>query len=111
MEKIFKHPGIGDRFRRIAWVGVMLVGAIAAACSWNGPYTVAVSVEPMVAHCRNLGTVVAVADMGAAPFHPKYLYSAQDSVLRTAEMMAATHVVWVNDFYFAAALAAYHCQD
>lgn len=97
--------------RRIAWAGVVLGVAIAAACSWHAPYTVAVSVEPMLARCRNLGTVVVLADMGGIGIHPKYQYDAQDSVLRRAEAMSATHVVWVSEHYFAAAAAAYHCQD
>lgn len=111
MLKTAKCPPFKSRIRRIARVGLVLGAAMAAACSWQEPYTVAVSVEPMMVGCRNLGSVVALADMGSPQINPKFRYEAQDAVLRTAEMMAATHVVWVSDHHFAAALDAYHCED
>ncbi|MCU0539415.1 MAG: hypothetical protein MUF46_05950 [Desulfobacterales bacterium] len=104
-------PQFQRRIRRIARLGLVLGVAMAAACSWHEPYTVAVSVEPMMARCRNLGSVMALTDMGSLQINPKFRYGAQDAVLRTAEMMAATHVVWVSDHHFAAVLDAYHCQD
>jgi hypothetical protein len=84
---------------------------IACACSWNEPYSVSVGAGPAMSRCERLATVAAIADMGAFQIHTKYQYDAQESVLRQAEMMAATHVVWVGDYPFAAAADAYRCLD
>lgn len=85
--------------------------ASASACSWHQPYGVAVADESLMSRCEPLGTVTAIADMGALQIHPTYRYDAQNRALMQAEMMAATHVVWLGDYYFAAAAAAYRCLD
>jgi hypothetical protein len=90
---------------------MVVLAVAAAACSWSEPYTVLVGTEPMMVRCRSLGAVTALADVGGVSIHPKYAYSAQDAVLRKAEMMSATHVVWVSEHYAASAVDAYYCAD
>lgn len=85
--------------------------ASASACSWSEPYTAALAAESRMSRCERIGTVTAITDMGALQIHPKYRYDAQNRVLLQAEMMAATHVVWLGDYPFAAAAEAYRCPD
>jgi hypothetical protein len=48
--------------------------------------------------------------MGAPQINPKFTYDAQERVLRKAEMMDATHLVWIGDYSFAAAAMVYRCS-
>ncbi|MFO7707997.1 MAG: hypothetical protein R6V84_07470 [Desulfobacterales bacterium] len=85
--------------------------ALLSACSWYAPYTVAAVSESQTARCQYLGTAAAIADMGAPQVNPRFRCDAEHRVLRQAEMMAATHVVWLGNYPFAAAAAAYRCPD
>ena len=49
--------------------------------------------------------------MGAPQINPKFTYDAQERVLRKADMMHATHLVWMGDYPFAAAAMIYRCSD
>jgi hypothetical protein len=49
--------------------------------------------------------------MGAVQIHSKLTYDARDKVLRRAEMLKATHVVWLADYPSGASVMAYHCGD
>jgi hypothetical protein len=80
-------------------------------CASTEQYRVAVTVGPMVQNCDCLGYLSEIADMGAPQINPKFTYDAQDRVLRTADMMNATHLVWIGDYPFAAAAMIYRCSD
>ncbi len=97
--------------RALKWAMAVALIASASACSWHPPYAVAVADETRMGRCEPLGTVTAIADMGALQIHPMYHYDAQNRALMQAEMMAATHVVWLGEHYFAAAAAAYRCPE
>lgn len=80
-------------------------------CANTEPYRVAVTVEPMVRNCACLGYLSEIADMGALQINPKFTYDAQERVLRKADMINATHLVWIGDYSFAAAAMIYRCSD
>jgi hypothetical protein len=80
-------------------------------CADTEPYRVAVTVDPMARNCTCLGYLSEIADMGAPQINPKFSYDAQDRVLRKADMMNATHLVWIGDYSFAAAAMIYRCGD
>jgi hypothetical protein len=80
-------------------------------CANPEPYRLAVTMEPMVQGCTCLGYLSEIADMGASQINPKFTYDAQERVLRKAEMMNATHLVWIGDYSFAAAAMVYRCSD
>jgi hypothetical protein len=103
--KAVLNPGL------CVWAVLAALLPVMSACSWNEPYSVSAGVEPAMNRCAQLGTLMAIADMGAIQINTKYQYDAQATVLRQAEMMSATHVVWVGDYPFAAAATAYRCLD
>jgi len=74
-------------------------------------YRVAVTVDPMVQNCTCLGYLSGISDMGAPQINPKFTYDAQERVLRKADMMNATHLVWIGDYPFAAAAMIYRCSN
>jgi hypothetical protein len=80
-------------------------------CANGEPYRVAVTVEPMVRNCTCLGYLSEISDMGAPQINPKFTYDAQERVLRKADMMNATHLVWMGDYSFAAAAMIYRCGN
>lgn len=87
-----------------------LVAAAAAGCA-AGPSTVAVAEERMLSHCTYIATIAENSDMGAFQIHPKLTYDGRDMVLRRAEMLNATHVVFLADYPSASAAMAYHCPE
>lgn len=82
-----------------------------SGCVSRPPYTVSVAEEKAVMDCAYIDTIAENSDMGAIQIHPKFTYDARDKVLRRAEMLNATHVVWVADYPFGAAVMAYHCGN
>jgi len=80
-------------------------------CANSEPYRVAVTMDPMVRNCACLGYLSEIADMGAPQINPKFIYDAEERVLRKAGMMNATHLVWIGDYSFAAAAMIYRCGD
>ena len=80
-------------------------------CVYTEPYRVAVTVEPMVRNCTCLGYISEISDMGAPQINPKFTYDAQERVLRKADMMNATHLVWIGDYPFAATAMIYRCSN
>lgn len=80
-------------------------------CVNTEPYRVAVTVEPMVRNCTCLGYLSEISDMGAPQITPKFTYDAQERVLRKADMMNATHLVWIGDYSFAATAMIYRCSN
>jgi hypothetical protein len=94
-------------------VGIMLMLALAAAvgCSLRAPYSVTVAEEEMVRHCNYIAALSENSDMGAFQIHPKLTYDGRDAVLRKAELLNATHVVFLADHPSAAAVLAYHCPE
>jgi hypothetical protein len=83
----------------------------AAGCVSKPPYTVAVAEEKAVMNCTYIDVIAENSDMGAIQIHPKLTYDARDKVLRRAEMLNATHVVWLADYPFGAAVMAYQCGN
>jgi len=49
--------------------------------------------------------------MGAFQIHPKLTFDGRDRVLRRAEMLNATHVVWLADQPIGSVATAYHCPE
>lgn len=112
------HPGVQRQSKRtgagMAALGLGTAAALIAclsACCWTSPYHAAAVDESQAAHCQYMGTAAVITDMGAPQLHPKFHCDARNRVLQQAEMMAATHVVWLGDYPFAAAAAAYRCPD
>jgi hypothetical protein len=93
--------------------GMMLALAMTlmTGCAVGPPYAVAVAEERMVSHCTYIATISENSDMGAFQIHPKFIYDGRDIVLRRAEMLNATHVVFLADYPSASAVMAYHCPE
>lgn len=98
------------KLKRIGWALAAITWA-AAGCVTNAPYRVSVVEEKAVMHCTYIDAISENSDMGAFQIHPKLTYDARDKVLRRAELLKATHVVWLADYPFGAAVMAYHCGD
>jgi hypothetical protein len=94
-----------------AGVLLALVLTAIAGCAAGAPYSVAVAEERMVRHCTYISTISENADMGAFQIHPKFTYDGRDMVLRRAEMLNATHVVFLADYPSGSAATAYHCPE
>jgi hypothetical protein len=93
--------------------GVLLALAMTMlnGCAASRPYSVAVAEDRMVRHCTYIATVAENSDMGAVQIHPKLIYDGREMVLRRAEMLNATHVVFLADYPSASAAMAYHCPE
>lgn len=94
--------------------GILLLALAAAAsagCAAGGPYSVAVADERMVSHCTPIATLAENSDMGAFQIHPKLTYDGRDMVMRRAEMLNATHVVFLADYPSGSAAVAYSCPE
>jgi hypothetical protein len=89
-------------------VGVVLA---AAGCAASGPYSVAVAEKRVVAGCTYIDTLAENSDMGGFQIHPRLSGDARERVLRRAEMLNATHVVWIADYPFGSAAEAYYCAE
>lgn len=93
---------------RIGWALAVLMWAW-TGCMSKAPYTVSVAEEKTVAHCTYIDTISENSDMGALQISPKFTYDARDKVLERAEMMGATHIVWLADYPFGSSAMAYYC--
>jgi hypothetical protein len=93
---------------RIGWTLAALAWA-ATGCMFKAPYTVAVAEENAVGHCTYIGTISENSDMGSVQINPKFTYDARAKVLERAEMMGATHVVWLADYPSGSSAMAYYC--
>jgi hypothetical protein len=93
--------------------GILLaLAAVAiAGCTAAGSYSVAVADERMVRHCKPIATLAENSDMGAFQIHPKLTYDGRDMVMRRAEMLNATHVVFLADTPSGSAAIAYSCPE
>ncbi len=96
------------KVQRIAWVLAALLGAM-TGCAAKSPYTVAVAEEKSIGHCTYIDTISANSDMSAFQIVPKFTYDARDKVLERAEMVGATHIVWLADHSFGSSAMAYYC--
>jgi hypothetical protein len=92
-------------------VFLALVLLALSGCAGIGGYRVTETEEKLVANCTYIDTVTAFSDMGPFQIHPILTDDARDKVLRRAEMLNATHVVWVGDYYFGGAALAYYCWE
>jgi hypothetical protein len=92
----------------IAWALTALMGAM-TGCAAKAPYTVAVAEEKMIGHCTYIDTISANSDMGPFQITPRLTYDARDKVLERAEMVGATHIVWLADHSFGSSAMAYYC--
>lgn len=88
-----------------------LVMTAMAGCAASMPYSVAVADERMLGHCTYISTISENSDMGAFQIHPKLTYDGRDMVLRRAEMLNATHVVFLADYPSGSAAMAYFCPE
>ena len=95
---------------RTAWVFALVITAL-TGCVSNGPYSVAVAEEKAVQLCTYIDTLSENSDMGAFQIHPKLTFDGRDRVLRRAEMLNATHVVWLADQPIGSVATAYHCPE
>jgi hypothetical protein len=96
--------------KRIGWALAVLVW-VWTGCMPKAPYTVAVAEEKAVGHCTYIDTISENSDMGAVQISPKFSYDARDKVLQRAEMVGATHVVWLADHPFGSSAMAYYCGN
>jgi len=98
---------------KVIRAGMVLALAITAmaGCAAGVPYSVGVAEERMVRHCTYIGTIAENSDMGAFQIHPKYKFDGREMVLRRAEMLNATHVVFLADYPSGSAAMAYHCPE
>ena len=95
----------------LSGITLALAAAAIAGCAANGPYSVAVAEEIMVRHCTYIATLSENSDMGSFQIHPKFTYDGREMVLRKAEMLNATHVVFLADYPSGSAALAYHCPE
>jgi hypothetical protein len=82
-----------------------------AGCASTSVYSTVVAEEKMVVTCSYIDTIAENSDMGAFQIHPKLAYGGRERVLQRAEMLSATHVVWMTDYSFGSAAIAYRCSD
>jgi hypothetical protein len=59
--------------------------------------------------CVYIDTLAANADMGAFQIHPKLSRDGRESILERAQILEATHIVWLADHPFGAAAMVYRC--
>jgi hypothetical protein len=106
-------PPSGGEVIGLSSRGLFLTLALLAlgGCASFQTYRVAETEEKLVANCTYIDTVTAFSDMGPFQVHPILVDDARDKVLRRAEMLNATHVVWVGDYYFGGAALAYYCWE
>ena len=91
-------------------IGMLWVG-LCGGCAARGAPAVVAAEQKMVAHCTYVDTIVNLSNMGAPQVHPKFAYSGRSEVLRRAEQLDATHVVWLAEQPAGAAALAYRCGD
>jgi len=96
--------------KRIGWALAFLTWAL-SGCAAKPLYTVSAAEEKAVVNCTYIDTISENSDMGAIQIHPKLTYDARDHVLRRAEALNATHVVWLVDYPLGAAAMAYRCGN
>jgi hypothetical protein len=75
----------------------------------SGP--VAVAEEKVVKECVYIDTLSENSDMGAFQIHPKFSSSVREKVLKRAEMLGATHLVWLADYPVGACAMVYYCGN
>jgi hypothetical protein len=90
---------------------VVLMVVLSVGCAAQSTYSMVECEEEMVTPCTYLATIAENSDMGAFQIHPKYSYSGRDKVFKKAEMLHATHVVWLAEYPFGSAATAYRCTD
>jgi hypothetical protein len=97
--------------KRIGWVLLSLIWVLAGCCIIKAPYTVAVAEEKVLTHCTYIETISENTDMGAIQIHPNFNFAVRDKVLHKAEMLGATHVVWLADYSVGASAMVYYCGN
>jgi hypothetical protein len=90
---------------------LVLAAMLLAGCAARTAYSPQAAEEKMVAHCVYMDTLAENSDMGAIQIHPKLTYDGQERILKRAEALQATHLVWMADFPFGSAAMAYRCLD
>ncbi len=100
----------GMNIATISVIGVFLAG-VCGGCAAKGPPAVIAVEQRTVEDCTYIDTITHIADMGAFQIHPKFADNGRQEVLRRAESLNATHVVWVAAHPSGAAALAYRCGD
>jgi hypothetical protein len=95
---------------RTAWFFALVITAL-TGCVSSVSYSLAVAEEKAVRHCTYMDTLSENSDMGAFQIHPKLTFDGRDRVLRRAEMLNATHVVWLADQPCGSIAIAYYCPE
>ena len=95
---------------RTAWFFALVITAL-TGCVSSVSYSLAVAEEKAVRHCTYMDTLSENSDMGAIQIHPKLTFDGRDRVLRRAEMLNATHVVWLADQPCGSIAIAYYCPE
>lgn len=75
-----------------------------------GP-AIAIAERKMVSDCVYLDTLYENSDMGRIQLYPKYTYDAQEYVLKRADKLGATHIVWLYNYPSGSAAQAYQCPQ
>ncbi len=94
--------------RVLVWV---LAWTALAGCVPFESYRVKETEERLVADCTFIDQITAFSDMGPFQIHPILMDDARGKILRRAENMNATHLVWLGDYYFGGAAMAYYCYE
>ena len=93
------------------WATLTLLVLLFVGCASTAPYSTVVAEEKMVAPCGYIDTIAENSDMGVFQIHPKLAYGGRERVLQRAQMLSATHIVWMADYSFGSAALAYRCAD
>ena len=90
--------------------GLWLLGIVFIfACTKTIP-AVKVAEEPMVQDCAFIATLSEHTDPGRF-FHNYRPAEHQDEILKRAENLGATHVVWLHNFEVGSAAKVYRCDN
>ena len=89
---------------------LILILVLLTACASKGRYSHLIVTEAqMVQDCQYLNTFASNADPGR--LFPKYRdRDAEQSVLYKADVIGATHVVWVYNYQIGSAAELYRCD-
>ena len=78
------------------------------ACMKTIP-AVKVAEEPMVRGCKHIATLSQITDTGRI-LHNLRPAGHQEEILKRAENLGATHVVWLHDYRLGSAADVYRCE-
>jgi hypothetical protein len=102
------HEKLGDCAQLMKKLLLLFIVLTTAACAKYIP-EVKITKDPRVQSCEYINTISEITDPGhlwqhLRPHDPQY------AVLKQADHLGATHLVWVYDFWIGSAGIAYRCD-